>query len=287
MATEDENDKKKTRWLSNPAVREYDGQEGYDEHGEPLTAANTFTVAGAAFKTLILLAILSVTFAYSWNIATQGYSEAYSALQSAREAGASNVPNQVPISPAAIPLIVGGCLGGFVVAMVVIFWQRSAPFLSPIYAGLEGLALGGISAAFEAKYPGIALEAVGATLGTAFGMLFLYSTGIIRPTKKFMIGLLAAMLGILCLYLVDMVMMAFGSYVPVVHSNGTWGIILSGAIVCVAALNLIVDFGQITDAAEGKAPKSYEWYCGFSILVTLVWLYLELLRLLAKLRGGD
>jgi len=261
-------------WLDNPALREYDGPLEREE--------GTFSVAGTAIKTLFLLVILACTFGYAWTVATAGYSEAFAA-----ETVEGKLPDSIPISAAAIPLILGGCLGGFVVAMIIIFFQRSAPYLSPIYAALEGLALGGISAAFEAQYPGIVLETVGSTFGVFLGMLVLFLTGIVRPTARFHAMLLAALFGIVALYLVDNIMILFGSYVPVVHSNGPWGIALQVAIVGVASFCLISDFGQISDAAESRAPKWYEWYAGFSLLVTLVWLYLEILRLYAKLKSKD
>jgi uncharacterized YccA/Bax inhibitor family protein len=273
MAAEEDTPKKKS-WFDNPARNEYDG---------PLVEkSNAFTVQGAALKSLFLLAILSVTFAYSWNLSTQGYSEAFSVVNAE-----GRPPDAIDISPASINLALIGCFGGFLVAMVVIFKQNTAPFLAPVYAGLEGLALGAISAAFEAKFPGIALEAVASTLGVTLGMLVLYGAGILRPSAKFAAGLLAAMVGILALYIVDLIAQGFGSYVSVVHSSGPWGVVLQFVIVGVAALNLILDFGMIADAAEEKAPKWYEWYAGFSLLVTLVWLYLEILRLYAKLKSSD
>lgn len=266
-------------FLSNPAIREYDG---------PLDRSSTFTVQGAAIKSLILLAVLACTFAYTWNLTTQGYATAFSAAhEAAVPVEGVRPPDAIDIPGNVIGLALLGCFGGFAVAMVIIFAQRTAPYLSPVYAALEGLALGAISAGFEAQYPGIALQAIGSTLGVTFTMLFLYGTGILRPTAGFMAGLLAAMVGIMLLYLTDIIFMAFGSYVPIVHDNSWWAIGLQVVIVGVAALNLIVDFGLIADAAENKAPKWYEWYGAFSLLVTLVWLYLEILKLLAKLKSKD
>lgn len=261
-------------WLANPAIREYDGPVERSE--------GTFSVAGTAVKTLFLLAILACTFGYAWNISTQGYAEAFST-----QTAEGKLPDSIPISPTAVPLILVGCFGGFAVAMLTIFVQRLAPFTSPFYAALEGLALGGISAAFEAKHPGIVLEAVGSTVGVFFGMLVLFLTGIVRPTARFHAMLLAALFGILALYLVDNIMLFFGSYITVVHSNGPWGIVLQVFIVGVASFCLISDFGQISDAAESRAPKWYEWYAGFSLLVTLVWLYLEILKLYGKSKSSD
>lgn len=266
-------------FLSNPAIRDYDGSEGV------ITSDRTFSVQGAAIKTLVLLAILACTFAYTWNLTTQGFAEAYAPVQQAD--GVVRPPDAIDIPGNVIGLALLGCFGGFAVALVVIFVQRTAPFLAPVYAALEGLALGAISAGFEAKYPGIALQAIGSTLGVTFGMLVLYGTGILRPTAGFVAGLLAAMFGIILLYTIDIIMQCFGTYVPIVHDNSWWGIGLQFVIVGVAALNLIVDFGLIADAAENKAPAWYEWYAGFSLLVTLVWLYLEILKLLAKFKSKD
>jgi uncharacterized YccA/Bax inhibitor family protein len=265
-------------FLSNPAIRDYEG-------GDAITYGNSFSVQGAAIKSLVLLAILACTFGYTWHLTTQGFAEAYTARPQAD--GVVRPPDAIDIPGNVIGLALLGCFGGFVVAMIVIFAQRTAPFLAPVYAALEGLALGAISAGFEAKYPGIALQAIGSTLGVTFGMLFLYGTGILRPTAGFIAGLLAAMLGILLLYTVDIIMQCFGTYVPIVHDNSWMGIGLQIFIVGIAALNLIVDFGLITDAAENKAPAWYEWYAGFSLLVTLVWLYLEVLKLIAKFRSND
>jgi uncharacterized YccA/Bax inhibitor family protein len=258
-------------WLKNPAVR----QGSFDE-SEVGPQEAKFSVAGVALKTGIMLAIMAATFFYTWNLTTVGYKDAFSAVTDGAAKTQIDIPGNV------YSLAIWGCLGAFAVAMFTIFVQRAAPFTGPVYAALEGLALGAISAGFEAKYPGIVLEALASTFGVAAGMLFLYGTGILRPTQKFLIGLLAAMLGIIVLYTVDLVMLSFGSYVPVVHEGGTWGVVFSIFVVGVAALSLIVDFEDIRLAAEDKAPKWYEWYAGFGLMLGLVWLYLEILRLYAK-----
>ena len=236
-------------------------------------------------KTLFLLAVLSVSFAYTWNLTTQGYSQAFSPVQQLD--GTFKTPDSIDIPQNVVNLTLLGCFGGFVVAMVIIFNQQTAPVLAPVYAALEGLSLGAISAAFEAKYPGITLEAVVSTLGVAHCMMTIYGSGLLKPTQGFAIGLISAMFGILALYIVDIVMQAFGVYIPIVHSAGPWGIALQVVIVTIAALNLILDFGTITESAERHAPKWYEWYAAFSVMVTLVWLYLEILKLIAKVRRSD
>lgn len=275
----DEETKEKS-WLSNPALNEYDGPLDHD-------TSNRATVVGTAFKSIVLFAILAVTFGFTWHLSTQGYSEQFAQAKVAAEAAGNKPPDSISIPNNVIGLATGGILVGFVVAMVVIFWKRSAPFLAPVYAACEGLALGAISAGFEAKYPGIVIEATVGVFGTALSMLVLYSTGLIKPTQKLAVILLVAMLGILCLYMTDSVMRLFGSYVPVVHSNGTWGILLQMGIVVVGAISLVFDFDEIVQAAEDKAPKWYEWYGAFGLMVTLVWLYIEMLRLRQKLAGND
>lgn len=267
--------------FSNPASKPYDGARA---------RGATFTIQGAAIKSLVLLAILATTFAYTWHLSTVGYVEAWH-----KAAAAEHVPDKdgkIPPDAISIPdnvivLTTFGVLGGFLVAMVIIFVQSTAPYLSPVYAALEGLALGAISAGFEAKHPGIAMEAIAATLGMTLVMLLVYATGLIKPTKGFVLGLCIAMFGIVILYLVDIVMGMCGTYVPIVHGNGWQSIVLSLFIVGIASLNLIVDFGMMTEAAEDRAPKSYEWYTAFGLMLTLVWLYLEILRLLGMTSNND
>jgi uncharacterized YccA/Bax inhibitor family protein len=166
---------------------------------------------------------------------------------------------------------------------VTIFKKNWSPFTAPIYALLEGLALGGISAVFEKTYPGVAIQAVGLTLGTLFVMLLAYKTGMIRATQSFKIGVIAATGGIAVFYLVEMVLgMFFHINVPAVNGSGPWGIAFSLFIVIIAALNLVLDFDMIETGVSAGAPKYMEWYGAFALMVTLVWLYLEILRLLGN-----
>lgn len=245
------------------------------------TGGETMTIQGTAIKTLILLAILSCTFFYTWQVATKGYSEGF-----APDMGGVR-PTAIAIPPSVYGMALAGVLGGFVVAMVTIFNKQWSPVLAPIYAGLEGLALGAISAGFEARYPGIVMESVAATFTILFVMGAVYSTGLIKPSRNFVLGLLVCMFGLLAFYLVDLVLMFFGSYVSVVHDNSVGGIIFSVFACGVASLCLIVDFATIQDDAADKAPKYMEWYGAFSLMVTLVWLYFEILRLRAKMKSGD
>ncbi|MCA9803741.1 MAG: Bax inhibitor-1/YccA family protein [Cyanobacteria bacterium HKST-UBA02] len=175
-------------------------------------------------------------------------------------------------------------LVAFVVALVVIFNPRSAPFLSPVYAVLEGVALGGVSAIYEAKYPGIVMNAVGLTFGVFATMLFLYRTRLIQATENFKLGVVSATGAIALLYIVDLGLMFFGIRIPFIHEGGFWGIGFSLFVVGLAALNLVMDFDFIETGVERQAPKYMEWYSAFGLLVTLVWLYLELLRLLSKMK---
>ena len=169
-------------------------------------------------------------------------------------------------------------------AMVTIFKKEWSPITAPIYALLEGLALGGLSAFLERTYHGIALNALGLTMGVTLVMLFLYTSGALRATPKFTLGVVAATGGIVLVYVVDMVLRIFGRQVPLLSSSGPWGIAVSVLIVIIAALNLILDFDFVETGVHAGAPKYMEWYGAFGIMVTLVWMYLEILRLLAKMR---
>ena len=190
------------------------------------------------------------------------------------------------IPPVSYGLLIAGSIGGFITALVTIFIPRLSPFTAPVYAALEGLVLGAISAVFETMYPGIVIQAVGLSVGVLAVMLFVYGTGIIRATEKFKIGVVAATGAVCLVYLVDIVLSLFGIRMPFIHESGVVGIGFSLVVVVIAALNLILDFDFIEQGVKQQAPKYMEWYGGFSLLVTLVWMYLEILRLLAKLRGG-
>jgi uncharacterized YccA/Bax inhibitor family protein len=177
-----------------------------------------------------------------------------------------------------------GLIGAFIFALVTIFKKTWAPVTAPIYAVLEGLFLGGISGVFEARYPGIAMQAIGLTMGTLFALLLAYRSGLIKATENFKLGIVAATGAIALLYLVNIVMSMFGKPIGFIHDSGMLGIIFSAVVVVIAALNLVLDFDFIENGAENGAPKYMEWYGAFGLTVTLVWLYLEILRLLSKLR---
>lgn len=219
---------------------------------------NAMTIQGTVNKTGFALVILMVAASYTWNLGVAD-----------------------PRVPA---FTMVGVLGGLVLAMVTIFKKEWAGTTTPMYAALEGLALGGISATFEARFPGLVSQAVFLTFGTLGALLLAYRSGLIRATENFKLGIFAATGGIALVYLVNFVMSFFGSGIPMIHSSGTVGIVFSVVVVGVAALNLVLDFDFIEHGAESGAPKYMEWYGAFGLLVTLVWLYLEILRLLAKLQ---
>lgn len=246
---------------------------------------NTATVNGTAFKALILTAIMCFTGFHTWTLATEGYSERFEQQAKQKQHGD---PTRIEIPDKALGLAAVGVIGGFLVALACIFAPQASPVLAPIYAGLEGLALGAISAGFEAKYPGIVPEAMVGVVTILVCMLALYTTGILRPTEGFAAGLLAAMGGILAIYFANFIFGFFGGKIGFVDGGGWAGIAFSAVVVVVASLNFVLDFGDIADNVERGAPKYMEWYGAFGIMLTVVWLYLEMLRLLAKIKSeGD
>ena len=229
------------------------------------------TLNGTINKTGVLLVLAMATAAWTW----------FQFLQAGNPAEGMS---------AVMPWMMGGMIGGLVFAMITIFKKEWASVTAPAYALLEGLVLGGLSAVFELRFPGIAIQAVGLTFGTLFAMLFLYRTGIIKVTEKFRLGVFAATGGIALFYLLEMVLSFFhvnfaGPYG--VNGSGMIGIGFSLIVVGVAALNLVLDFDFIEKGVQYGAPKYMEWYGAFGIMVTLVWLYLEMLRLLSKMRSRN
>jgi uncharacterized YccA/Bax inhibitor family protein len=214
------------------------------------------TVQGTVNKTGLLVVFAMASAAYAWN--TPGSWSLW------------------------MPL---GVIGGLVMALVTVFKKEWAGFTAPAYAILEGLFLGAVSALFEQQYAGIVINAVSLTFGTLFMLLILYKTGIIKVTRNFRLGVAAATGAIALVYLLSFVMSFFGARMPFIHSNGLIGIGISLVIVAVAALNLVLDFDFIERGADQGAPKFMEWYAAFGLMVTLVWLYLEILRLLSKLQS--
>jgi len=239
---------------SNPALNE----NTFD--GRVAIAGEAMTLQGTVNKTGVLLLCVVITAAWTWGIAH----------------------SQTP--EAALPWMMGGLVGGLVFALVTIFKKEWSPITAPVYALCEGLVLGGISALLERTYPGIAIQAMGLTFGVTAVMLMLYRTGVLRATPKFTVGVVAATGGIFVVYMVDLVLGIFGRHVPLLNSSGPLGIGVSAVIVIIAALNLILDFDFVETGVHARAPKYMEWYGAFGIMVTLVWMYIEILRLLSKVR---
>ena len=174
---------------------------------------------------------------------------------------------------------------GFIVGLVTVFKKEWAMVTAPLYALVQGVVLGGLSSVFEKMYPGIVVQAVGLTFGTMFALLAIYKSGLIKVTDNFRMGIFAATGGICLFYLASFVLGFFGIHMSVIHSSGPMGIIFSLFVVTIAALNLVLDFDFIEKGAQAGAPKYMEWYSAFGLMVTLIWLYIEILRLLSKLRS--
>jgi uncharacterized YccA/Bax inhibitor family protein len=189
------------------------------------------------------------------------------------------------LDPATImPYMIGGLIVGLVAALVTIFLPAWARISAPVYAGAQGLALGGISAFYEQQLHGIVFQAIGLTFGVLAVMLLAYRSGLIKVTDKFRMIVVAATGAIALLYLVSIVLSFFNISIPFIHQGGTFGIVFSLVVVGIAAMNLALDFDFIQRGVEHGAPKPMEWYAAFGVMVTLIWLYLEILRLLAKIR---
>jgi uncharacterized YccA/Bax inhibitor family protein len=184
---------------------------------------------------------------------------------------------------AAWPLVMAGAIGGFIVAIVTAFKKQWSPITGPIYALCEGLFIGAISAVYEAQFQGIVLQAGMLTFGTLFALLAAYRSGWIRATENFKLGVVAATGGICLMYLVGWILSMFHVNMSFLYGNSLLSIGISAFVVVIAALNLVLDFDFIEQGAQLGAPKYLEWYGAFGLLVTLIWLYIEILRLLAKL----
>ena len=226
--------------------------------------ADAMTLNGTVNKTGMMLLMLVATAAYTWSLYT-------------------------PENPGAeMPGLLVGGIGGFIVALVTVFKKTWAPVTAPLYALLEGLFVGGVSAMFEARFPGIVMQAVMLTMGVLASLLLAYKSGLIKATENFKLGVVAATGGIALLYLVNIGMRLFGlDGIGFIHEASWMGIAFSGFVVVIAALNLVLDFDFIESGVDAGAPKYMEWYGAFGLVVTLVWLYLEILRLLSKLQSRD
>ena len=241
---------------SNPAL----GEKTFQNLQPALAAEGRMTINGTINKTLILLVLALVPAAWVWDKFYKGGAEAVSSW------------------------IMIAVIAGLVVAMATIFKKTWAPFTAPLYAVIEGVVIGGISAIAEAQFQGIVFQAAALTFGTLLALLVAYRTRVIKVTERFRLGVVAATGGIFVVYLVSIVLGFFGINVPFIHSGGTIGILFSLFVVVIAALNLVLDFDFIERGSAEGAPKYMEWYGAFGLIVTLIWLYIEFLRLLTKLR---
>lgn len=229
------------------------------EQSEELSMQHAMTSQGTLTKTCILALLMSLTFAYTWHLQMSGFAD----------------------KAALLTMI--GAIGGFIMAMVICFAPKNQNlmFTTSVYAMLEGLFLGSASAQFESVYPGIVFQAVVATIGAIFGMYFVYSSNVIKNMDMFRKIVFISTLSIAGVYLLQFVLSFFHVMIPGIFSNGIVGIGFSIVVVAIAAFNLIIDFDFI-NRFSGKVPDYMEWYGGFSLMVTIVWLYIEILKLLAK-----
>jgi uncharacterized YccA/Bax inhibitor family protein len=241
----------------------------------PTLPANTFssmrwtaergeamTVQGTVIKTCLLLLLTLLAAGWTW----------MKFYQSGQNPAAT------------MPWVLVGVIGGLVLAIVTTFKKEWAPITAPLYAVFEGLFIGAISAQLEAAYSGIVIQAAGLTFGTLFAMLLAYQSGLIKATERFKLGVVAATGGIAIVYLVAFVLSFFGIQASFLYSSSWLSIGISLFVIVIAALNFIIDFDFIEQGARQNVPKYMEWYGAFAMIVTLVWLYIEFLRLLAKLR---
>lgn len=222
--------------------------------GEMITRADSapMTVAGAVNKTLVLAGLMLVTALYAF------------------------------YNPSSL-FMWGGAIGGLILVLVMSFKTHLSPTLAPVYALLEGLFVGSISAIYAATFAGIVPQAIGLTMALLFMMLFIYKAGLIKVNQKFRTGVMMATGAIMLMYLLSWVLGMFGMNLPFLHEGGMIGIGISVVIIGVASLNLLLDFDGFERGAQYRAPKYMEWFCAVGLLVTLVWLYLEILRLLSYL----
>lgn len=235
------------------------------------TQEDRMTIEGAVNKTGLMLLIVIFAALFTWRKFFSAYD--FSSTENA----------MALISP----WLIGGGIGGFIAAIVTVFKPKIANITAPVYAVLQGLFLGGISAFFESMYPGLVMRAVALTFGVFFILLFLYRSGKIRATGKFRMGVIAATGGIALIYFISFIAGLFGANLGFLHGNSMFSIGFSLVVVAIAALNLILDFDFIERGAASGAPKYMEWYGAFGLMVTLIWLYLEILRLLSKLASRD
>ncbi len=226
--------------------------------------SSTMTVKGTANKTFLLLMLSLLTAGWTW-----------------KKFFVEGNPQVI------MPFIMIGSIGGLICAIAITFKKEWAPIAAPIYALLEGFAIGGISSFLELKYHGIAIQAASLTFGTLAVMLLLYRSGIIPVTEKLRMGISAAVGAICLVYMASWIMSFFGMTIGFINGSSTIGIGFSILVVGVAAFSLLLNFDMIEEGQKQGAPQYMEWYGAFAMMVTLIWLYMEILRLLTKLRGRN
>lgn len=242
----------------NPALNEkmFSGTVALPQEG-------TMTEKGTLYKFGMMMLLLFAAASFTWKAAAEGKD--------------------------VMPWMLGGMIAGLITALIIIFKKPWAPYLAPVYALAQGAFLGAISAyynnAFAKVAPGIVMQAVGLTFGVVIAMFLLYQFGIIKATKQFRSIVMTATAGIFFFYLIAFVLRMFGVQMSFIHEGSTWGIIFSLIVVGIAAMNLILDFDMIEKGSQQGAPKYMEWYASFGLMVTIIWLYLEILRLLSKFAG--
>ncbi len=228
----------------------------------PAAATDAMTVNGTVWATAALLVLVVAAGAFGWSSVDV-------------TADTVSLPGWI------FPVV----LGAFGVAILTVFKPDLARFTAPVYALLEGAFVGAISGLYNTVYDGIVIQAVGLTIGVFAVMLFLYGTRLVKVTEKLRMGILAATGAVVLVYVANMILSLFDAEVPFLHDTGPVGIGISLVIVAIAAFNLLLDFDFIERGVAAGAPRKMEWYAAFGLLVTIVWLYLELLRLLGKLQG--
>ena len=223
--------------------------------GEPMT------ISGSINKTLLLFGVLFATAFYTWSLVMQGFTD----------------------QAAMLSLV--GASGGFVLALIIIFTKKALPVLTPIYAAAEGLFIGGVSAVYAGQYTGIVLQAVICTFAVMLSMLVLFKARIIKCTETLRSVVITATMSVCAIYIIQFIASFFGRGIPQIFTASPMGIAFSAVVVLIAAFNLILDFDFIERGAENLLPKDFEWYGAFGLMISLIWLYLEILKLLAKVNS--
>ena len=230
-----------------------------DRVRENVKSNGAMTVNGSLQKTSFLLAVLLAFGVVSWGITSSN-----------------------PASGAG--LVFGSMIAAFVVGLIIIF-KRPSPTLSTVYAAQQGIVLGGISYIFNDQYQGIVLQAVMLTIGVTMAMLLLYKTGLIKVTEKLRSVILVATIGVLVFYVLSWIIGIFSPSIYASLTIGTSGVVIAGVIVLIAAFNLLLDFNFIDEGAKKELPKEFEWFAAFGLMVTLIWLYISILRMLFASRN--